>query len=124
MFVSQEKNVGKKTFQKPNILRRKPKISDTRPNIPTVNESLGTKSLVTGSLHVSKPSISACETINLDVSSIPTITKTSLLNFSVANNNVDTSDMNISKETDIETNIYKYATASSIIAPIGGKFCL
>ncbi|CAB3241035.1 unnamed protein product [Arctia plantaginis] len=120
MFVSQEKNVGKKTFQKPNILRRKPKISGTTPNISTVNESLGTKSLVTSSLHVNKPSISACETLKFDVSSQPTVTKTSLLKFSVANNNVDKSDMNTSKETDIEANIFKYTTASSFIAPIGG----
>lgn len=39
MFASNEKNVAKKSFQKPNILRRKGKASIPKANITNINES-------------------------------------------------------------------------------------
>lgn len=36
MFVSNEKNVSKKTFQKPNILRKSSKVSKPRANLSNV----------------------------------------------------------------------------------------
>lgn len=56
MFASNEKNVGKKSFQKPNILRKKGKASISKANITNVNESPEAISLV---------SISHMETTNI-----------------------------------------------------------
>ncbi|XP_068626551.1 uncharacterized protein [Battus philenor] len=48
MFVSQDRNVSKRKFQKPNILRKKAKVPVFRPQVTTeTNESLDVKSLVT-----------------------------------------------------------------------------
>lgn len=102
MFVSHEKNVGKKTFQKPNILRKKPKLAS--PQLIIDNESLGTKSLVTSSQHFNKSSISNFVEIKaLEVSPTSTITKTSVSKLSIANKNLEEND-NKSLETDEDAN--------------------
>lgn len=48
MFVSHERNGAKKKFQKPNILRRKPKVP-VKPNVSEACESVNVNSLVTTS---------------------------------------------------------------------------
>ncbi|XP_075975317.1 uncharacterized protein LOC142976014 [Anticarsia gemmatalis] len=107
MFVSQEKNVVKKTFQKPNILRRKPKVSAPRTNISNVHESPGTKSLVTSSnvIKASTPEQQPKPITKHGEIKIPIITKQSILKLAIANNNVEENNVNKSPETDVDANI-------------------
>ncbi|XP_063899708.1 myoneurin [Helicoverpa armigera] len=58
MFASHEKNVSKKKFQKPNILRRKGKVSAPKPNISNNYESPVAISVV-GPAQVDKTNISS-----------------------------------------------------------------
>ncbi|KAJ8735756.1 hypothetical protein PYW07_007376 [Mythimna separata] len=57
MFASNEKYFGKKSFQKPNILRRKGKVSAPKVNTSNVNESPEAISLVTTS-HIESTNVS------------------------------------------------------------------
>lgn len=111
MFVSHEKNVSKKTFQKPNILRRKSKTQITKPNIPNVNITPAIKSLVTNIQNVDKTNIFNIEDTNkYEGSQKPTATQ-SVLRLNQDNSCAD--NVNKPEETDIDANLNNNITKSS-----------
>ncbi|CAH0592667.1 unnamed protein product [Chrysodeixis includens] len=94
MFVSHEKNVSKKTFQKPNILRKSSKVSKPRANlsnvespvsISLVNNSYGEEASISYSLD----NITSCET------ETPTNLNQSVWKLTLTNTNENKADDNL-----------------------------
>lgn len=120
MFVSHEKDGGKKTFQKPNILRRKAKLSGPRPDRVSVKESLGFKSPVT-SIHVGKATISGQHLEPLTQHCNKQTNTKSVLKLTIANNNDEETNVK-SQETDIDANVNSNAMSNNSIQ-LNSKYC-
>lgn len=124
MFVSHEKNVSKKTFQKPNILRRKTKVSIPKPNISNINESLETRSLVATTL-VQDTNISdnSDKIINNKGSTKPANVEKAVWQLTLPNNSEE-KDVKKSQESDIDANINSNVSICSNNAQIKSKYSI
>ncbi|KAF9421374.1 hypothetical protein HW555_002589 [Spodoptera exigua] len=109
MFASKEKNVCKKTFQKPNILRRKGKVTVPKPNIHSAHESPEAFTLVTDTPRGRPVSEQLDNIVKHDDGNVATWQLTLRNDCEEKHNNIQ-----ILKETDIQANISNNASIMEI----------
>ncbi|XP_022821728.1 uncharacterized protein LOC111353105 isoform X1 [Spodoptera litura] len=100
MFASKEKNVCKKTFQKPNILRRKGMVTVSKANVASTHESPEAFTLVTSTTRGKPASEQLDNIVNHEDVNVATWKLTLRNDCEDKHNNIQ-----ILKETDIHANI-------------------
>lgn len=113
MFVSHEKNVNKKTFQKPNILRKSSKVSKPRANLSNV-ESPVSISLVNSTYgEEANISYSLDKIINCETET-PTNLNQSVWKLTLTNTNENKADGNL-QVTAVDSDVKDSSTISTQI---------